>query len=324
MQSAITRPNMRLNRLDILRGLALLAMAIYHFCWDLESFGYLAPGATAQGGLKLFARCIASSFLFLVGFSLVLAHGKSIRWPSVGKRLLQIAGAAAAISALTLWQFPDSFIFFGILHQIALASLLGLLFLRLPPVLTLAIAVLVLVASHFWTSDLFNSRWLAWLGFAALPPRSNDFVPVFPWFAAVLIGIATARLFIRHNLLPILSGAIRPAWLDRLLSFLGRHSLAFYLLHQPILFGLVFLFAQLFPAALPDATQSFVGACVNSCQQTASEVSCQQFCNCVSDELKQTNLFDAVFRGEINQNNNSTVQEIAAMCSVPSNFKPDN
>jgi uncharacterized membrane protein len=67
----------RLTRIDIARGVALIAMAIYHFGWDLEFFGYMAPATTAHGGWKLFARCIASSFLFLVGFSLVLALGSN-------------------------------------------------------------------------------------------------------------------------------------------------------------------------------------------------------------------------------------------------------
>ncbi|AAL51990.1 hypothetical protein BMEI0809 [Brucella melitensis bv. 1 str. 16M] len=118
-------PRPRLGRIDIAHGIALIAMAIYHFGWDLEFFGYMAPATTAQGGWKLFARCIASSFLFLVGFSLVLAHGRGIRWRPMAKRLLQIIAAAAAISAVTWYMTPDSFIFFGILHQIALASVLG-------------------------------------------------------------------------------------------------------------------------------------------------------------------------------------------------------
>ena len=52
----------RIDAIDIARGIALLAMAIYHFTWDLEFFGYAEPGLTAVGGWKLFARAIASSF----------------------------------------------------------------------------------------------------------------------------------------------------------------------------------------------------------------------------------------------------------------------
>ena len=40
----------RIEAIDLARGVALIAMAVYHFTWDLELFGYLEPGATAHGG----------------------------------------------------------------------------------------------------------------------------------------------------------------------------------------------------------------------------------------------------------------------------------
>ena len=147
----------RIEALDLARGFALAAMAVYHFAWDLEFFGYAPPGMTALGGWKLFARCIASSFLFLVGVSLFLAHAQRIRWPGFLRRLAMVAGAAAAISVATYFAVPGAFIFFGILHQIALASLLGLAFLRLPALLTLAVAAAVIVAPTFLRSDLLRS-----------------------------------------------------------------------------------------------------------------------------------------------------------------------
>ena len=119
------RPSRRIEAIDIARALALVAMAIFHFTWDLENFGYLTPGLTEHGGWRLFARCIASSFLFLVGVSLVLANRNGIRWPAFWKRFAMIVVAAAAITLVTLYVTPDAFIFFGILHEIALASLLG-------------------------------------------------------------------------------------------------------------------------------------------------------------------------------------------------------
>ena len=122
----------RIGLLDTLRGIALLAMASYHGTWDFEFFGYLQPGTAETGLLKIYARVIASTFLFMAGFSLVLANMPAIRWPSYGKRLGMIVAAAIAISIVTFVGMPDEWIFFGILHCIAAASLIGLLFLRLP------------------------------------------------------------------------------------------------------------------------------------------------------------------------------------------------
>ena len=178
------QPTRRIDAIDIARGAALVAMAIYHFTWDLEFFGYLDPGMTAVGGWKLFARCIASSFLFLVGVSLFLAHGRFIRWPGFLRRFAMVAGAALAISIVTYIAVPGGFIFFGILHQIALASLLGLAFLRLPALLTLLIAAAVIAAPHYLRSEFFNPPWWWWTGLSASFPRSNDYVPVFPWFGS--------------------------------------------------------------------------------------------------------------------------------------------
>ncbi|MFC4624934.1 heparan-alpha-glucosaminide N-acetyltransferase [Daeguia caeni] len=311
--ASASRP--RLLRLDMARAIALIAMAIYHFGWDLEFFGYMTAGTTGQGGWRLFARCIASSFLFLVGFSLVLAHGRGIRWRPMLKRLSQIILAAAAISAVTYYLSPESYIFFGILHEIAFASLVGLLFLRLPPLLTVLVASLVLAAPHFARSDIFNQPWLAWVGLSTQLWRSNDYVPVFPWFGAVLLGIAAARFSQQFNLLRYLAGGIKPRFLQKPLCFMGQHSLAFYLIHQPVLIALVFLYAQIAPPARPEPHQLFTQSCIAGCSQTAGTALCQQFCSCVVTELDKAKLFEDVFIGKLNQQNSPAVQGIVTLCS---------
>jgi uncharacterized membrane protein len=186
---------------------------------------------------------VASSFLFLVGVSLVLAHGNGIRWRSFLRRLAMIAGAAALITAATAYAVPHAFIFFGMLHSIMVASVLGLAFLRAPVWLTLAAALAAWFLPDLASSPAFDSRWLAWTGLAATPPASFDFVPVTPWFAATLAGIAAARLADAAGLWTRLR-ARNPGPLLRTLSWPGRHSLAVYLLHQPVLLGLLWLFSR--------------------------------------------------------------------------------
>jgi len=171
----------RITLIDTLRGAALVAMASYHFTWDLEFFGYVGPGTATSGWWKLYARSIASSFLFLAGVSLVLAHYPTIRWNSFWKRFGMVAGAAAAISIATFFATPNEWIFFGILHCIALGSLIGLAFLRAPPLLTAGVAGLIVLALIIDSqmpgtvrSSLFDPRFLAWTGLSATPPRSNE------------------------------------------------------------------------------------------------------------------------------------------------------
>src|SRR5690606_31391412 len=139
-----------------------------------------------------------------------------------------VAAAAAAISLATWLAVPGGFIFFGILHQIALASLLGLAFLRLSAWATLTAAVLVAAAPHVLRSAVFDHPALWWVGLSSANPRSNDYVPLFPWFSAVLTGIAAARIAEAAGLLARLGGVSLSNW-SRPLHWAGRHSLAVYL-----------------------------------------------------------------------------------------------
>ncbi|MCO5147366.1 MAG: DUF1624 domain-containing protein [Aquamicrobium sp.] len=304
----------RLDVIDLSRGVALVAMAIYHFAWDLEFFGYAPPGMTAEGGWKLFARCIASSFLFLVGVSLWLAHARGMRWRPFLKRLAMVAAAAAAISLATWLAVPGGFIFFGILHQIALASLLGLAFLRLPAWATLIVAVLVAAAPHFLRSDFFDHPALWWVGLSSANPRSNDYVPLFPWFSAVLTGIAAARIADKAGLFARLGDVSLSGW-SRPLRFAGRHSLAVYLIHQPVLIGALWLFAQVAPAGEAQRETQFTRACAVQCEATHDAAFCGHYCLCVLGDLSAEGLFDEVYAGTQGPQATARLHEIVSACT---------
>ncbi|MDX8524006.1 DUF1624 domain-containing protein [Mesorhizobium sp. MSK_1335] len=263
----------RIVAFDVLRGIALIAMASYHFTWDLDHFQYIEPGTTAVGGWKIYARCIASTFLFLVGISLFLAHGRQIRWPSFLTRFVMVALAALAVSAVTFFTDRNNVIFFGILHEIALASLLGLPFLRLPALLTAIVAAAVIAAPYYLRSEFFDHPALWWIGLSATNPRSDDYVPLFPWFGAVLAGIAVTKFAAAAGLLARL-GTWTPGNWSKPLTFLGRHSLAFYLIHQPLLYGGVSLYSQVWPG------QAEIKQCQAICEQTRDVKFCSIFCGC--------------------------------------------
>ncbi len=242
----------RLALIDVARTAALIGMGIFHLAFDLELFGHLAPGTTVTGGWAVFARLVAGGFLFLSGVSLVLAHGAAIRWPGVWRRLGKLAAAAALVSGGTYLAFPQAFVFFGILHSIALCSLLGLVLIRLPWGGLLVLAVGVVLVDQRVAVDLFNPRWLAWTGLARVTPLAVDFVPVFPWFGAFLAGMGAAKLAAAAGFWlwigRVQAGALAKgrvgAWLRRL-AWPGRHSLIIYLVHQPVLIGLVWAGTQM-------------------------------------------------------------------------------
>lgn len=313
--TAAPRLSSRIAWIDVARGVALVAMAIYHFTWDLEFFGYIDPGTTAVGGWKYFARGIASSFLILVGISLFLSHRGGVRWPSFWRRFAMIAGAALIVSLATYYATPGSFIFFGILHQIAFASVAGLLFLRLPPVLVLLAAALCLAAPYLLTSTAFDAAWWWWSGLSQNRPRSNDYVPVFPWFGAVLVGISAAGLASRAGIFERLRQAAPGRW-SKPLQFAGRHSLIVYLVHQPLLIGCIWLFSQVVPpTAAPPAVQ-FTRFCENGCATLRETAFCVPYCRCVLDTLEAEGRLDQAFSDNPDAAFRARLQGVAEICTA--------
>ncbi len=233
----------RIHAIDLARTLALLAMAGYHFTFDLMLFGHLPPGFVFQGPWPLIARAIASSFLFLAGVSLWLAHGQRIRWPAFWRRFAMVAGAAALVTTVTYFGMGFQFIRWGILHAIAAGSLIGLLFLRAPVVLTVAVAALAFTAPHLVRSEVFNAPQWIWLGLSTEIPPMMDYEPLLPWLCPVLLGIATAKLMTRAGGWDRLR-QWQPRRLGRAALWPGQHSLAIYLIHQPVLFGALYLFTR--------------------------------------------------------------------------------
>lgn len=250
MPKSARQTSTRIPVIDLARGIALIAMAIFHFNFDLEFFGLEKRGYISQLHWVYFARSIASSFLILVGFSLALSHLNGILWRGFWQRLAKVTIAALAITIATYFATPDTFIFFGILHQIALASLLGLIFLRLPWGAVAIIAAFFLLSKDQLRTELLDAPIWWWTGISEYIPRSSDYVPVFPWFGWVLAGIAIAKLSAKRGWLNRLAGINldQPQWFSsiaRFLQILGRNSLIFYLVHQPIMIGLIYVYLQI-------------------------------------------------------------------------------
>jgi len=239
-------PIPRILALDLLRTAALLGMASYHFVYDLQMFGLVPPGFAVSGLFYWQARSVASTFLALAGLSLWLAHGDGIRWPAFWRRWVRVAGAAAVVTLATRIAIPDYYIFFGILHSIALSSLLALPFLRLPWWVTLAAGAAVVWASYALATPAMDAPLLRFIGLHTIPTFTVDFEPIFPWFGPVLMGLALGRLGSALGLWQWLSRwPGRPGPLLRALAWPGRHTLAIYLLHQPLLFGAVWAWVNL-------------------------------------------------------------------------------
>jgi uncharacterized membrane protein len=237
-------PARRWPAVDVFRGCAILAMIVYHFCFDLALNGWLVADFGQDLRWIWFRIPILGSFLFIAGFSLGLAEARGQTGTHFWRRVAIIAASAALVSLGSYVMFPASFIFFGVLHAIALMSILARPALRwgpwaiLPGLAVLAIGVTV---QH----PLFNQPPLQWIGLMTFKPRTEDYVPLFPWFGMMLAGAGAGAWTAQH-----------PRWPHRLaaweaprrlgwIAWLGRHSLPVYLLHQPLLLGAMLLVRQM-------------------------------------------------------------------------------
>jgi len=237
------QPKIQYNRiigLDIFRGWAILLMVGYHFSYDLNYFHYISVNLNHHPFFVYSRYIIVSIFLFSAGISLYIGHTPLIQWKKIKKRTFLLGSASILITLVTYFEFPHSWVYFGIIHFVLIATWIGLLFLPFPT-LSLITAILIFLGS-----------FLGWIGVhwlfeflkipLHLPPKyTEDVVRFFPWFGAVLLGISAAGYGLHHKLflLPFFNESYN---LNRYFSFIGRHSLVIYLLHQPLLFGIFFLF----------------------------------------------------------------------------------
>jgi len=310
----------RIELVDLARGIALLAMFVYHFAYDLSYFRLIRVDVVTDPAWRAFARTIAGSFLVIVGFSLVLATQKGFDRGNYLRRVALIACAAVLVTSATWFALPDVFIFFGILHHIALASVLALPFLFLPTAVIALAAVIVFALPFILGDGVFTQDWLSFLGFGPWPITA-DFVPVFPWFGCVLAGMALARI--------VLPRAQESGWARwqpgsapaKLVAFGGRNSLFVYLVHQPLFIGALFLFVQatgqMAAPRLPDAEAApFLTACQRACTGNGSPKEiCERICSCSMDGLKQANLWVKVLADALSPAETEQAHEIGMTCA---------
>ena len=269
----------RIGGLDLVRGLALAGMIVFHGAWDLHAFGLsdLDPGQSPMW--RVFGHGIASIFLFLSGFGLVLAHDRGASTGSALRRIGLIAAAAAAVSIATWIVAPGQAIRFGVLHCIALGNLLALPLLRGPPALALLCGVAALLVPAVLPHAAPPQLW--WIGLTATLPDTLDVRPLLPWWGVILLGVAFGKIGGNAAVRRLPGGTGRGA---AVLRGAGRRSLGVYLLHQPVLIAILLVSTGgEWPRSRPaDLADGFVPRCVQECiaRGPASEL-CDTLCACV-------------------------------------------
>jgi uncharacterized membrane protein len=226
----------RIAGIDAVRGFALCLMFVYHFAFDLRLYGVIAADFENDPFWLGFRALIVTMFMGLVGVSLVLADRAGASPRDFWRRIAVIGACALAVSLASWIAFPRSYIYFGILHCIAVASMLAWPFVR-RPWSALFVGCAVIVAGLVLSHPAFDARALSVVGFVAHKPVTGDYVPLAPWSGAVFVGIALGHLLAKQSF-----GAVAPlSAAPASLRSLGRHSLLVYMVHQPILLAILWL-----------------------------------------------------------------------------------
>ena len=242
MQTEAKRPHYDL--LDTVRGLCILSMVAYHGMYDLvDIIGLGAPWYTGLPGY-IWQQSTCWTFILLSGMCWQLSRHHV-------KRGLLLVGCGAAITLVTGWVMPSQRILYGVLNLLGLSALLLIplekVFRKIPAWAGLAGVLLLFALTRnvsrgslgfeglvlcplpewLYTTDLF-----AVVGFHSPSFWSTDYFPLLPWFFLFCAGyFLWSGLSKSSRAKELLQTGVRP------LSFLGRHSLVIYLLHQPALMG---------------------------------------------------------------------------------------
>jgi len=210
-------------------------MAVFHFCFDLNYMHLLQPvqAFTRDAFWTTQRSCIVTLFLLCAGLSQAVALQAGQGWPRFWKRWGQVAGCALLVSAGSAVMFPHSFIYFGVLHGLAVMLVLARLLAPLRAWLW-PLGALCLALPRFVQHTFFDTRWTNWTGLVTHKPLTEDYVPVLPWLGVMLWGLAAGQWLLARR-----PGLLRSALPQPLrpLAVLGRFSLSFYMLHQPLLLG---------------------------------------------------------------------------------------
>jgi uncharacterized membrane protein len=229
----------RIWEIDFLRGLSIILMVIYHLLYDL---GAMAGFKRFLGiGINLFDGYWIAAQLFFAGLFVVLSGISSTLTRSNARRALKLLAVAVLVTAATYVFDPSAPVHFGILHCLAVCILIyGWLFETAEPRALAAAAAAVLalsvVRSRFLPPGTVDFDWLLPFGITGGAYASVDYFPLLPWLGVFLAGTALGKTVYARRL-----SLIRESLPGNFVNWAGRHSLLIYIVHQPILLGVLYL-----------------------------------------------------------------------------------
>jgi uncharacterized membrane protein len=233
----------RFDTIDTLRGLAIVWMTVFHFSFDLNYFGWIRQDFYTDPVWTGQRTAIVSLFLFCAGLGQAVAVEQGQTWSRFWKRWAQVAGCALLVTIGSYFMFPRSFIYFGVLHGIALMLIVVRATSGWGRWLWLAGAVAIAlkwIAAWAITQspslDVLNAKPLNWLGLVSRKPITEDYVPLIPWLGVMWWGMAAGQWLLAKRRAFV---AMRLPKATAPLAWMGRWSLSWYMVHQPVMIGML-------------------------------------------------------------------------------------
>ncbi len=227
---------MRLQKLDVLRGIAITGMVLFHANYILIHLFWVSSMNFSEIAWYWIGRSVAVLFIFLAGVSFFLStEGRPMKkiFQKSLIRMSILAAIALSISIVTYSYFSEERISWGIIHFFASASIVGLLFLRSWR-WNILIGIIVLILGNFIQQISIETSLLVPLWFIPNGYYSADYYPLIPWFGYYLIGHGIAFYLQKYRLLEsVFWGKV---FAGSIFALLGRHSLLIYVIHVPILY----------------------------------------------------------------------------------------
>ena len=221
---------MRIDELDSLRATALVMMLISNFVSDLNYFGLMVVVKGDQ--LWWLARITAFLFVSISGISYFLAHQKEYEFSKTFNRTKRLIFWAFMITLITYIFAPSAYVRFGVLHLLALASIIAFPLAR-KPLYALGIGLSLLII------PLSSNSNFVWFGLQETGTFAVDYFPLNPWLGIFFISLAiSSKIYSAGKPLLNIKWPVRWLWF-------GRNTLIIYVVHQPILIGSLILTGQI-------------------------------------------------------------------------------
>ena len=234
---------MRLEKIDLLRGISVIGMIFFHANYMLESIWKRDIIPLPDRFWDILGFTVALMFIFLSGFVSFLAWEGRSRYEiflQASMRFLELFFIALGISYITFTFFPSQKISWGIIYFFALSALIFPLF-HLTRKYNIILWILVILIGYTIRDIRVDTDILIPLWFIPVWYFSADYYPLFPWFGWSLIWAGCAYSLKRRDLLSFLHSGWGQAVVP--IRYIWRHALLFYVIHVPVLFiVLYFLF----------------------------------------------------------------------------------